>query len=531
MEFTAHDQLLLLGLLAAVALLVSLPPFLRVPYPILLVLGGLALSFVPGIPHVVLPPSLVLVIALPPLLYSAAFYASLRDLRANIRPITLLAVGLVVATMVTVAVVAHVVIGISWAAAFVLGAIVSPTDPVAATAIASRLGVPRRVTTIVEGESMVNDGTALVAYKFAVAAVVSGSFSAWDVPWRFLADAAGGIAIGIGVGIVVAAIRRRLDWTPAELTLSLMTSYFAYLPASAAGLSGVLAVVAAALWLGWRAPQLTTPATRMQGTAVWDILVFVLNSLLFVLVGLQLSTIVDRLQSVPTAKLIGYGALVSAVVISTRLAFVYPFTYGPKRFKRIREYDWNPSRGATFLVAWTGMRGAVSLAAALALPLATDAGARFPGRELIIFLTFCVILVTLVLQGLTLPVIIRRLRIPDDGKAEREEAKARVKAAEAALARLEELQLEDWVRDQTAERLRGLYDYRRRRFGARLEGMDEDGVEQQSQDYQRLRRELLEAERRAVVGLRNEGWINDEVMHRVERDLDLEDQRLDVESA
>src|SRR4051794_35863805 len=204
MAFTAQDQLVLLALLVAVAALVALPPLLRVPYPILLVVGGLALSFVPGIPHVVLPPSLVLVIALPPLLYSAAFYASLRDLRANVRPITLLAIGLVVATMVTVAIVAHWLVDLTWPAAFVLGAIVSPTDPVAATAIAARLGVPRRVVTIVEGESMVNDGTALVAYKFAVAAVVSGTFSAWEVPWRFLADAAGGVAIGVGIGILVA---------------------------------------------------------------------------------------------------------------------------------------------------------------------------------------------------------------------------------------------------------------------------------------------------------------------------------------
>jgi monovalent cation/hydrogen antiporter len=431
--------------------------------------------------------------------------------------------------MVTVAIVAHWLVGLTWPASFVLGAIVSPTDPVAATAIAARLGVPRRVVTIVEGESMVNDGTALVAYKFAVAAVVSGTFSAWEVPWRFLADAVGGVAIGIGVGILVAAVRRRLTWTPAELTLSLMTGYFAYLPANAAGLSGVLAVVSAALWLGWQAPQLTTPATRMQGTAVWDILVFVLNSLLFVLVGLQLSGIVDRLRGVSISTLIAYGAAISAIVILTRLGWVYPFTYLPRRLKRIREHDPPPSPKAVFLVSWTGMRGAVSLAAALALPLVTDAGDPFPGRDEIVFLTFCVILVTLVLQGLTLPTIIRRLRVPDDGKAEREEAKARVKAAEAALARLEELELEDWVRDQTAERLRGLYDYRRRRFGARLDGVDEDGVEQQSQDYQRLRRELLEAERRAVVGLRNEGWINDEVMHRVERDLDLEDQRLDLD--
>jgi monovalent cation/hydrogen antiporter len=527
-QFGAHEDLVLLALLAAMAALLLTAPLARIPYPIFLVLGGLALSFVPGIPDLSLPPDVVLVAVLPPLLYLSAFFTSLRDLRQKAVPISLLAVGLVAVTTVTVAAAAHWWIhGFSWKAAFVLGAVVSPTDPIAATAIASRLGVPRRVIAVIEGESLINDGTALVLLKVAVGAVVAGTFSTTDLGLRFVWSVVGGVGIGLVVGYVVAELRRRIDNPPIEVTISLMTGYFAFLPAAAAGSSGVLAVVTAGVYLGWRTPELTSVQSRLQATAMWEILTFVINALLFALVGLQLPHIVDALNGTASGTLILDGVLVVAAVIVTRLVFVPPLMYLPYLFSST--VRTGGSRLAySFIVAWSGMRGAVSLAAALAIPLATDAGDAFPNRDLIIFLAFCVILGTLVLQGLTLPALIRALRIEDDGIAEREDAKARIKAADAALERLEELAAEEWVRDETAERLRGLYNFRRNRFAARFDDGDDGGIEARSLDYQRLRRELLEAERGAIVGLRRDGVINDDVMRRLQRDLDLEDARLDV---
>jgi monovalent cation/hydrogen antiporter len=509
-ELSSRDELVLLAVLAAVTALTVLAPTLRIPYPILLVLGGLALGFIPGVPTLTLPPELVLVGILPPLLYSAAFFTGLRDLRANMRPIGLLAVGLVVATMLAVACVAHYAIGLDWPVAFVLGAIVSPTDPIAATAIARRMGVPRRVVTIVEGESLVNDATALVLYATAVAAVTTGAFSLLNASLEFVLSVVGGLAIGLVVGWAVALVRIRLDNIPAEILISLVSGYLAYIPAEAAGVSGVLAAVTVGVYLGWRSPELSTPAMRLEARAVWETLVFVVNALLFTLVGMQLQPILDALGERSTASLLGDAVLVVGTVMLVRIAWV--LATGPR-----------PA-----IVGWMGMRGAVSLAAALALPLQTDAGAAFPERELIIFLTFCVILGTLVLQGLTLPAVIRRYRLEEDGLEAKENTKARIHAAEAALERLDELLDEEWVRPETAERLRGLYNFRRSRFAARLDGEDDGAIEQQSADFQRLRRELLEAERAAVVGLRREGRISDDVMRRVERDLDLEDSRLEL---
>ena len=394
-------------------------------------------------------------------------------------------------TTVGVAVVAHAFIDdLSWASAFVLGAIVSPTDPLAATSIARRLGVPRKLVTIVEGESLVNDGTGLVLYRVAVAAVVTGSFSAFHTGGLFIVSAGGGIAFGLGVGWLVRQIRRRLDNPPAEITISLLTGYLAFIPADLIGVSAVLATVTAGVYLGWHTPELTTAQVRLQGVAVWEIVQYLLNALLFVLVGLQLPVVVDALGDVPTSELLLDALLVCATVILLRFGWVFLVMHAPKWVAR-RMSNW---RGAVFL-SWAGMRGAVSLAAALALPLETDAGSPFPGRELIIFLTFCVILATLVGQGLTLPVVIRWMGLEDDGDDDREDAKARIKAAEAALARLEELLEEDWVREDTAERVRGGYRFRTGRFQARLNGDDDDGIESRSQDYQRLRHELLEAER------------------------------------
>jgi monovalent cation/hydrogen antiporter len=529
-ELSSNQELVLLVLLVSVATMLVAAPRLRVPYPILLVLGGLCLGFLPGMPELELPPDLVLVAVLPPLLYSGAFFTSLHELKVNVRPIGLLAVGLVIATTVVVAVVAHAAVDdLSWASSFVLGAIVSPTDPVAAAAIARRLGVPRRLVTIVEGESLINDGTALVGYRVAVVAVVSGGFSVAHVGLAFVASVTGGIAIGLGVGWLVRQVRRRLDNPPIEITIALLSGYFAYIPAELVGASAVLAAVTIGIYMGAHTSELTTAQTRVQGDAVWEIAVFLLNALLFVLIGLQLPVILDELSGEPAGTLLLYGAIVSATVILVRIAWVFPATYLPRVLsRRIREADPYPPWQYPAFISWTGMRGAVSLAAALALPLSTDDGTPFPGRDLILFLAFCVILATLVGQGLTMPLVIRMLGLESDRLAEKEETKARIRAAEAALARLEELAGEDWVRPGTAERLRGFYTFRRNRFAARFDAEDDGAIEEQSQAYQRLQRELLDAERAVLDELRREGVITEQVMQRVVRDLDLEDLRLDA---
>ncbi len=527
--FGAHEELqLLLLLITALGLLLLADP-LHVPYPILLVVGGLALGFAPGVPTVTLPPDAVIVGVLPPLLYSASFNTGLRDLKRNIRAISLLAIGLVTVTMVGVAVAAHYVIGLSWAGGFVLGAVVSPTDPIAATSIAHRLGVPRRAIAIVEGESLVNDGTALVLFRFAAAAVVAGSFSLVHAAGDFVWTVLGGIAVGLLVGRAIRFIRFRVDNPPLEVTIAFLTGYIAFLPAAALGVSGVLAVVTAGVYMGWHTPELTTVDTRLQGYGFWAIFSFLLNALLFGLVGLQLRPILDQLHGLSWQELLGYAALLWVVVVAVRFACGFPIAYVPRWLSRgLRERDPTPPWQFITFIGWAGMRGGVTLAAALAIPLEIDSGGPFPDRSLIVFLAFSIVLSTLVIQGLSLPALVRLLKLERDDIDEREDAKARIHAVDAGLARLEELVDEDWVREDTAERMRGLYDFRRTRFGARLDGSDDGGVEARSQDYQRLRHELLEAERSAVVALRNEGRISEDVMQSVTRDLDLEESRLDV---
>src|SRR4051794_430319 len=515
-------------LLSAAALLLLADP-LRIPYPILLVVGGLALGFMPGVPTVTLPPDAVLFGILPPLLYSAAFNTGLRDLKSNLRPISLLAIGLVALTMVAVAAAAHSVIGLSWPVSFVLRAVVSPTDPLAATSIARRFGVPRRAIAIIEGESLVNDGTALVLFKFAVAAVVTGSFSMVTAVGDFVWTVLGGIAVGLLVGRLIRYVRYRVNNPPLEVTIAFLTGYVVFLPASAIGVSGVLAVVTAGVYMGWHTPELTTVDTRLQGAGFWAIFSFLLNGLLFGLVGLQLRPILDQLHGRSWEELVGYAALLWLVVVGVRFAYGFPIAYIPRWSSRsLRERDPTPPWQFISFIGWAGMRGGITLAAALAIPLTVESGDAFPERSLVVFLAFSVVLSTLVIQGLTLPAVVRVLKLERDDLDEQEDAKARIHAVDAALARLEELIDEDWVREDTAERMRGSYNFRRTRFGSRLDGTDDGGAEARSQDFQRLRRELLSAERGAVVALRNEGRISEDVMQRVTRDLDLEDSRLDV---
>ncbi len=501
------------------------------PYPIPLVIGGLLLGLVPGMPDIQLNPDLVLLVFLPPLLYSAAFFADLRSLRADARVISLSAIGLVIATAVAVAAIAHDLIGLPWAMSFVLGAIVSPTDPAAATAVMRRVGAPRRMVNVLEGESLFNDATALVAYKVAVAAAVGASFSASHTVLEFAVDVGGGIAIGLAVGWLIAEVRKRITDVNTELTISLFSAYGAFVPADLLGVSGVLAAVTAGIYLGFRAPEIASVESRMQGFAMWSVLTFLLNAALFILIGLQLPVIVDGLAGRPAGEVIGYAAAVCAAVVVVRFLWSFIVTFiiraiDRRPSQRARRADWR----TRVVAGWAGMRGAVSLAAALALPLHTDAGAPLPGRALIQFITFALILVTVVGQGLTLPFLIRRLGVVDDGtEEEREELRARLVIARAALERVDELEAEDWTRDGTIERVRAVYEFRRRRFKIRAGKIeDTDGIEEGSLAYQRMMHEIYAAQRQELVRLRNSREISADVMRRVERELDLEESRLEV---
>jgi Na+/H+ antiporter len=518
------------ALLVAVAGLSALARRLSIPYPIVLVIGGALVGFVPGLPEVNLDPDVVLVVFLPPLLYSTAFFANLSDLRRDLRPISITSIGLVLATMCAVAAVAHAVVpGMSWEVAFVLGAIVSPTDPLAGAMIMRRLDVPRRQVSVVEGEGLFNDATALVAFRVAVAAVVGGSFSLASASLDFVLAAAGGVAIGLAIGFLVAEIRKRTQDAQVSITISLLTGYAAFLPANAIGASGVLAAVTAGIYMGVRGPSIIAPRTRLQGVFVWDILDYLINAVLFVLVGLELRAVVDALGGYSVGELAGYALAVCGVVVATRIvwAMTVPFiirAIDRRESQRARRTTWR----SRLVVAWSGMRGAVSLAAALAIPLTTDAGAAFPNRDLVIFLTFSVIFFTLVVQGLTLPALIRALRITSDGGQESEEIHARVVAAKAAIAQLDELEGEDWTRDDTVDRMRALYQYRIRRFAARAGKIEDDGYEDRSLAYQRTVQIVLEAQREALIRMRSTGELSNEVMNRVFQELDLEESRLEI---
>ncbi|MGH9211202.1 MAG: Na+/H+ antiporter [Acidimicrobiales bacterium] len=521
-------EIVLAALLLSVAGLNALASRIGIPYPIVLVVGGLAIGAMPGMPAVELEPDMVLLVFLPPLLYAAAFFADLKAMRADTRALSLTSVGLVLLTMAAVAVIGYTVLDLPWAMAFALGAVVSPTDPVAATAIMRRLGAPRRIVHLVEGESLVNDAAALVAYRVAVAAAVAGSFSLVEAGLEFVLATVGGIALGLAVAVVAGAIRQRLDDPFTEITISLFTGYAAYLPAEKLHLSGVLAAVAAGLYLGWRGPQLASPSTRLQAFAVWEILTFLLNAILFVLIGLQLPVVLDDLTDQTLPELIGYAAAVAGTVVAIRFAWLFTTPY------LIRALDRRPQQAARrvgaaprVVVAWSGLRGAVSMATALALPLETDAGAALPGRDLIVFVTFAVVLVTVVGQGLTLPALIRRLGVAADPREEEhEELVARLVASKAALTELEVLAAEGWATDDAVERVRAQYMHRKRRYAARAGKIEDDGYEDESLARERILQRLYRAERQAVVSLRNAGDISNNVMHRIERELDLEETQL-----
>ncbi|MFN2484215.1 MAG: Na+/H+ antiporter [Candidatus Limnocylindria bacterium] len=516
-----------LAMLVAIALFATLSRRLGVPYPILMVLGGALLGFVPGVPRVELTPDLVLVVFLPPVLFAAAFLTSPRDLRDNARPIGLLAFGLVLVTTVGVALVAQALVPeMGWPAVFALGAIVSPPDALAATAVAQRMGLPRRTVVILEGESLVNDATALVAYRFAVAAAVNGTFSLGDAAVRLPLVAGGGVLIGLAVGWVVVRILERLRDVPVEILVSLLAPFAAYLPAEQLGVSGVLASVTAGVFVGSRAARALRSESRVLGGAVWDMVMFLINGLAFVLIGLQLPDVLtgdDRslLESV------GIAALISLAVVVLRVAWIYPATYLPRwLIPSVARRDPAPPWRIPLVIGWAGMRGVVSLAAALAVPRVTAAGTPFPERELIVFVAFAVIVTTLVGQGLSLPWLIRRLGVRDDGALDGEEVYARGVATQAALDRLDGLALEWPTHRELVDTLRTRYDHRGRHSSAPEERNEE--ADQELLEHQQIRHEVTEAERLAVIELRDTGRIHDEVLRRIERELDLEELRMEA---
>jgi monovalent cation/hydrogen antiporter len=521
------STLLLLGLFVAVVALAALATWTRLPYAILLVLGGLALGFMPGLPTITFDPNLVLLLFLPPLVYSSAWLTSWREFRASLRPILLLAVGLVLATTVLVAVLAHVALGLSWSVAFVLGAVVSPTDAVAASTTARRLGLSHRVVTIIEGESIVNDATGLVVYRFAVAAVISGAFSLWQASLQFFVVSIGGLLVGLVVAVPLAWIHRRLDDAPIEITLTLLTPFAVYALAQALEVSGVLAVLAAGLYLSRQSSRMFSSNTRLHAYAVWAVLIFVLNGILFLLIGLQLRGILQRVASRAPLTLARDAVLLCLAVILVRLVYVIAAAYLPRWLDPgLRRRDPYPGWRNVIVVAWTGLRGGVSLAAALAIPLFIRDGVPFPERNLVIFLTFCVILATLVLQGLTLDPLIRLLKLEADTTSDQEHARAHLAAARAAQRRLDELASEEGVSEAEVQQLRSFYDEQERSNRARLDGSEDAEDLHRTTARNRLRQEVLTAERRAVIRMRDQGHIDDEVLRQVERELDLEEQNL-----
>ena len=527
-----HLESLFLLLLVFLIGFGTLAQKLKVPYPILLVIAGLLLSLAPGLPHFTLDPDVVFLVILPPLLFSASFNTSWRDFCRNLAPIVSLSVGLVAMTTAGVALAAHWILpDFDWRLGLVLGAILSPTDAIAATSIAKRLALPGRITDILEGESLVNDATGLLALEFAIAIVTTGQHPSFGQGlWRFLALTGGGLLVGLATGKLIYIFESRIENGPIEVTASLITPYIAYLGAERLHASGVLAAVACGMYLGRRSSDYFSSAVRLQATAVWRTFDFILNGLAFLMIGLQLPYILENIQDVSFSQLLFDASVVVVVVILLRLAWVFPGASVATFVARLRsKQSYAPlDRRAVFLVGWTGMRGVISLAAAFALPLTVDTGAPFPNRSLILFITFFVILVTLVLQGLTLPSLIRLLGLGRGDGHETEERFAKRHILRRAVEELDRLREQDSSSENKA-----VYSYIAQQYRARITSAEEKQEEDQASAqsafayarYREVTQHLRQVERSAAIALRNGNEINDETLRKLERELDLLDIR------
>jgi CPA1 family monovalent cation:H+ antiporter len=516
--------LILLAVLAGTALLARR---INVAPAILLLLAGVALAFVPGMPSLELPPELVLLVVLPPLIYSASVAMSWREFRYNLRPIILLSVGCVIFTALAVAAATHYLIGLPWNVGFLLGAIVAPPDVVAPLAIARKLGIPRRILVVLEGEGLANDATALILYRFAVATISTGIFSLPTAMGEFAAIVAGEMLFGVAVGWLSLRGRHRARDPQIEVTLSLITPYVAYwLPAHFGG-SGVIATVACGLYLSWNGPLLISAATRLQGVFFWDLVIFLIEGLLFLLTGFQLRLLFEKSKAFPLDDILIATALVTVMIIVARFAWVFPATYLPRLIERVRVRDPSPPWQWVFVLSFTGVRGAVSLAAALALPFALPGGDAFPYRDLILFVSFGVIFITLVGFGLGLPPVVKWLGVAQAGRAERtaeleSEIAARREALAAALGSLHAIIDDRELSDEVVRLLRARHETRANQLPDSLDP-EQDHV---SAAGTALTRELISAERKFIHALLRDGKITDETRRRIERDLDLEEASL-----
>jgi monovalent cation/hydrogen antiporter len=498
------------------------------PTEILLVVGSLVLSVLPALPPIILDPAVVFTLFLPPILFAAAYFTSWRDFKRNLRPIFLLAFGLVLFTMTLVAVAARMIgLGVSWPVAFLLGAIVSPPDASAATAIIRKLGVPRRLITVIEGESLVNDATALVAYRFALAAILTGSFSITHAALQFIVVSIGGACVGFLVAAAGIFILKRLNSTTAETTLTLITSFASYLFAERLGFSGVISTVVAGLYYGRRLPTITSAQTHLEAEASWNTVLFIINCLVFTLIGLQMPAVMSGLDGYSRWQLAFYGSAVAFVVIAVRFIWTFPATYLPRKlFRSIRQKDPMPPWSAVTALSWTGMRGIVSLAAALSIPLTLPSGEEFPSRNLLIFLTYVVILVTLLIPSTTLPALMRWLGIKDGGENRRDEAVARLALYTAALQEIEALKQSSSFSSGVLETTASRYQRRVQTLESNLEPTAFSPLFNEDQTLRQLTRNLLQAERHELERLRRKGTIHDEVFFQLSRELDIEETRL-----
>jgi Na+/H+ antiporter len=522
------DVAIVVILLTIVTALAELTDRIRIPYPILLVLAGIAIGLVPGLPIVTLRPDLVFLIFLPPILYAAAWQTSWPDFQAAIRPISLLAVGCVLFTTTMVAVVAHEFLpGFGWAESFALGAIISPPDAVAATTATKGLGLPKRILTILEGESLVNDATGLIAFRYAVTAAGTGTFVFWLAGVNFVYVAGLGIVIGLAMGQLFYYIHKLTpDNSTNDTTLTFIAPYAAYLTAEQFHASGVLAVVVMGVFLSPKSSEVFNHQARLQAYFVWDTVIFILNGLIFILIGLQLPVILSNIGARSIWTLVGYGALISAAAIVLRIIWVFPAALIPRwLFKSIRQRENKYTPRYTTIIAWAGMRGVVSLAAALALPL-TILDHPFPHRDEIIFITFCVIFSTLVLQGLTLPLLIKWLGVKGDDSSEREEHFARLNLATAVIEHIEanySLGLSDGVLNQ----IKSKYELRIQRMVG--EQSTRRMTDEELVELHRIQKELVLSERNFLLDLRRKRLVGDEVVRKLEYELDLEEERLILE--